>query len=201
MKEYIAPLEKLIEQFQSFPGVGRKSATRLAFKVLDFTEEKAQEFAEAIVEAKTKIHDCAQCFNFSSDELCNICTDETRDHSIICIVEDTKSLMAIEKVKDFNGVYHVLKGKISPMDGIGPDQLKIQELLDRVNEGGVKEIILATNSTIEGENTAMYLTHIIKKYSDIKITRLAYGIPVGGDLEYADEVTLFRALEGRRELV
>ena len=200
MTEFIPPLENLIEQFQSLPGVGRKSAIRFAFKVLNLSEEKADEFANAILEIKTKIRECTICYNISAEEVCEICADNSRDNSVICVVEDARSLLAIEKVKEFNGIYHVLKGAISPMDGIGPEQLKIKELIDRIKETPVREVILATNPTIEGEATAMYITRIIKPLN-IKTSRLAYGIPVGGDLEFADEVTLFRALEGRREML
>ena len=199
MADYIPPLENLIDQFQKLPGVGRKSATRLAFKVLDFPEEKAREFADAIVNAKIMIHECKRCYNISSDDYCNICSDESRDHSLVCVVEDAKSVMAIDKVKKFNGVYHVLKGTISPKDGVGPDNITIAELVERVESGNVHEIILATNSSIEGETTSMYINNLLK--GKVKISRLAYGIPVGGDLEYADEITLFRAIEGRREML
>ena len=199
MADYIPPLENLIDQFQKLPGVGRKSATRLAFKVLDFPEEKAREFADAIVNAKIMIHECKRCFNISAEEFCNICNDEYRDHSLVCVVEDAKSVMAIDKVKKFNGVYHVLKGTISPKDGVGPDNITIAELVERVESGDVHEIILATNSSIEGETTSMYINNLLK--GKVKISRLAYGIPVGGDLEYADEITLFRAIEGRREML
>jgi len=200
MAGYIPPLENLIDQFQKLPGVGRKSATRLAFKVLDFPEEKAREFADAIVNAKIMIHECKRCYNISSDDYCNICSDESRDHSVVCVVEDAKSVMAIDKVKKFNGVYHVLKGTISPKDGVGPDNITIAELVARVDSGDISEVILATNPTIEGETTSLYINNILKG-KNVKISRLAYGIPVGGDLEYADEVTLYRALEGRREIL
>jgi len=207
MAEYIPPLENLIEQFQKLPGVGRKSATRLAFKLLEFPEEKARDFAEAIINAKTQIRECKKCFNISSEDYCNVCGDENRDHSVICVVEDSKSLMAIDKVKKYHGVYHVLKGTISPKDGRGPDDITINELLARIDDE-VEEVILATNPTIEGETTSLYINNLLKSLTDengearkIKISRLAYGIPVGGDLEYADEVTLYRALEGRREIL
>lgn len=200
MADYIPPLEALIEQFQSLPGIGRKSATRLAFRVLEFSDEKAREFADAIINAKTKIHECKRCFNISAGELCNICDDDTRDQSLICVVEDAKSVMAIDKVKKYNGVYHVLKGTISPKDGIGPDNITIDELIQRIVNNNITEVILATNPTIEGETTSLYINNILKAYN-VKISRLAYGIPVGGDLEYADEVTLYRALEGRREIL
>jgi recombination protein RecR len=199
MADYIPPLENLIDQFQKLPGVGRKSATRLAFKLLEFPEEKAREFAEAIINAKTQIRECKKCFNISSEDYCNVCGDEGRDHSIICVVEDSKSLMAIDKVKKYNGVYHVLKGTISPKDGRSADDITIPELLARIDDS-IEEVILATNPTIEGETTSLYINSILKD-KNVKISRLAYGIPVGGDLEYADEVTLYRALEGRREIL
>ncbi|MCI8590472.1 MAG: recombination protein RecR [Clostridiales bacterium] len=199
MSEYIAPLEKLIEQFRSLKGVGKKTAIRLAFSILDFSEEQVQHFADAILDAKRSIVPCRQCFNISDTDLCRVCADEKRDHSTLCVVEDAKAVMAFEKVKDYQGLYHVLHGAISPMDGIGPEQLKIKELVERVAGGDVAEVILATNPTIEGETTAMYISKLLKPF-DIKVSRLAYGVPVGGELEYADEVTLFRAMEGRRNM-
>ncbi|MCI8331594.1 MAG: recombination protein RecR [Clostridiales bacterium] len=199
MSEYIAPLEKLIEQFRSLKGVGKKTATRLAFSILDFSDEQVQHFADAILDAKRSIVSCRQCFNISDTDLCRVCADEKRDPSILCVVEDAKAVMAFEKVKDYQGLYHVLHGAISPMDGIGPEQLKIKELVDRVAAGGVTEVILATNPTIEGETTAMYISKLLKPFA-VKVSRLAYGVPVGGELEYADEVTLFRAMEGRRNM-
>ena len=199
MSEYIAPLEKLIEQFRSLKGVGKKTATRLAFSILDFSDEQVQHFADAILDAKRSIVSCRQCFNISDTDLCRVCADEKRDASTLCVVEDAKAVMAFEKVKDYQGLYHVLHGAISPMDGIGPEQLKIKELVDRVAAGGVDEVILATNPTIEGETTAMYISKLLKPFA-VKVSRLAYGVPVGGELEYADEVTLFRAMEGRRNM-
>ena len=198
MSEYILPLEKLIEQFRHLPGIGRKTAIRLAFAVLDFTEEEAAAFADAVREAKTGVKSCPICQNISDGDLCPVCRDEKRDRSVICVVEDAKAVMSLEKVKEFGGVYHVLHGSISPMAGIGPDKLRIKELLARLDDS-VKEIIIATNPTVEGEATAMYLTKLIKPFG-IQVSRLAYGIPVGGELEYADEVTLMRAIEGRRVL-
>ncbi len=196
MAEYILPLEKLIEQFRKLPGIGKKTAVRLAFSVLEFSKEDAEAFAEAIRGAKENIRTCSVCQNFSDGELCPVCADAERDRSVICVVEDAKAVMSLEKVKEFGGVYHVLHGAISPMDGIGPDKLRIRELMMRLTDD-VKEVIIATNPTVEGEATAMYLTKLIKPLG-IKVSRLAYGIPVGGELEYADEVTLMRALEGRR---
>ncbi|MFA6948837.1 MAG: recombination mediator RecR [Eubacteriales bacterium] len=202
MTEYIAPLEKLIEQFRKLPGIGRKSAVRLAFRVLEFSDESAAEFAAAITEAKKNITECEICCNMSDTKICRICSDETRDRSTICVVEDIKAVAALEKVREYSGLYHVLHGAISPIDGITPDKLRIEQLIGRVRDsnGEIKEIILATNPNVEGETTAMYLTKLLKPLG-VRISRLAYGIPAGGDLEYADEVTLFRAIEGRRELL
>lgn len=199
MAEYILPLEKLIEQFQRLPGIGKKTAVRLAFSVLDFTNEEAQAFANAVIGAKSQIKYCSVCQNISDGDICPVCADEKRDRSVICVVEDAKAVLSLEKVKEFGGVYHVLHGVISPMAQIGPDKLRIRELMARLADDTVKEIIIATNPTVEGEATAMYLTKLIKPLG-IKVSRLAYGIPVGGDLEYADEVTLMRALEGRRSM-
>ncbi len=198
MAEYIAPLEILIEQFRSLKGVGKKTATRLAFSILDFSEDQTEYFANSILDAKRSIVTCKCCFNISDAPLCAVCSDDERDRSVICVVEDPRAVMAFEKVKDYKGLYHVLGGVISPMDGIGPDQLKVKELISRL-DGSVKEVIVATNPTIEGETTAMYLAKLLSTL-DVKVTRLAYGVPVGGDLEYADEVTLFRAMEGRRNM-
>lgn len=199
MAEYILPLEKLIEQFRRLPGIGKKTAVRLAFSVLDFTNEEAEAFANAVLGAKSEVKFCSVCQNISDGDICSVCKDEGRDRSVICVVEDAKAVMSLEKVKEFSGVYHVLHGVISPMAQIGPDKLRIRELMARLSDGTVKEIIIATNPTVEGEATAMYLTKLIKPLG-IKVSRLAYGIPVGGDLEYADEVTLMRALEGRRSM-
>ncbi|MBO5218372.1 MAG: recombination protein RecR [Clostridia bacterium] len=197
MAEYILPLEKLIEQFRRLPGIGKKTAVRLAFSVLDFTAEEAEAFADAIRGAKEQVKTCRICQNISDGELCPVCADENRDRSVICVVEDAKAVMSLEKVREYGGVYHVLHGAISPMAGIGPDKLRIGELMARLGDDTVKEVIIATNPTVEGEATAMYLTKLIKPLG-IKVSRLAYGIPVGGELEYADEVTLMRAIEGRR---
>lgn len=197
--DYILPLQKLIEQFCRLAGVGQKTAVRYAFSVLDMSEEEASAFADAILAAKHDIIKCEICGNLSDKPICGICSDERRDQSVICVVEDAKTIMALEKVKEYNGTYHVLGGAISPMDGVGPDQLRIRELLDRIRTGSVKEVILATNPNIEGETTAMYLSKLISPLG-VRVTRLAYGVPVGADLEYADEVTLFRALDGRRDV-
>ncbi len=197
--ESALPLTKLIEQFARLPGVGRKTAQRFAFYILDLPEEKARQFAEAIVDARTKMKKCAVCGNLTDQELCPICAASGRDHSVICVVEDPRDVLAFERTREYNGVYHVLHGLISPMEGVGPEQLTIKELLARVNKGGVEEIIMATNPTVEGEATAMYIARLLKPLG-VKTSRLAYGIPVGGNLEYADEVTLYRALQGRSEI-
>ncbi len=195
----VAPLTKLIEQFERLPGIGKKTAQRLALYVLDLPRNEAESFANAIIEAKDKIRKCTVCCNLTDEELCPICSSDARDKSIICVVAEPKDVIALERTHEFNAVYHVLHGCISPMDGIGPEQLCVKELLARINAGGVNEVIMATNPTVEGEATAMYLSRLIKPLG-VKVTRLAYGIPVGGDLEYADEVTLKRALDGRSEL-
>ena len=197
--EYILPLQKLIEQFCRLPGVGQKTAVRYAFSLLDMSEEDAKAFADAIVAAKRDIVRCEICGNLSNKPICNICSDERRDQSVVCVVEDAKTIMALEKVKEYKGTYHVLGGAISPMDGVGPEDLRIHELLNRIQAGAVREVILATNPNIEGETTAMYLSKLIAPLG-VRVTRLAYGVPVGADLEYADEVTLLRALDGRRDI-
>jgi recombination protein RecR len=199
MIEPIESLQHLAEQFGRLQGVGRKSAMRMAFSVLDMDLEDAAEFASAILEAKEKIHPCPVCGNLTDEELCSVCADEGRDRSVICVVEDVKAIFSIEKVREFRGVYHVLGGVISPMNGMTPDKIRFAELLSRVQEEGVQEVILATNPTPDGEVTAMYISKALRPLG-VKVTRLAYGIPVGTDLEYADEVTLGRALEGRRDL-
>ena len=195
---YVPPLDRLVEKFESLPGIGHKSAQRLAYTVLDMSREEAQDFAAAIVEAHEKIHTCKVCCNLTDGDLCPVCRSATRDKSTICVVEEPKDVFALERAGDYNGQYHVLHGAISPLSGVGPDQLKIKELLARM-DGTVGEVIMATNPTVEGEATAMYVSRLVKPLG-VKVTRLAYGIPVGGDLEYADEVTLQRALEGRQEL-
>lgn len=197
MNEYLPPLEKLIEQFRTLPGVGRKSAARMAFSVLDLSDEAAESFSKAIMDAKKQICRCKICHNLSVDDVCPICVDATRDHSLICVVEDAKAILAFEKVRGFRGVYHVLGGVISPINGITPDKLHISDLIRRAGEG-VREVIIATNPTVEGETTATYISSLLKNVG-VTVSRLAYGIPVGGDIEYADEVTLNRAIEGRRE--
>ena len=193
------PLTRLIEQFASLPGIGRKTAQRLAFYILTLSEEEAKEFSDSILEAHQKINNCEICKNFTDQPVCDICEDKARDHSIVCVVEDAKDVVAFERTREYHGVYHVLHGLISPMDGIGPDQLYIKELLARIGEGTVKEVIMATNPTTEGEATAMYLCRLLKPLG-VKVSRLAFGIPVGSNLEYADEFTLFKALENRNEI-
>ena len=199
MAEYIESLTLLAEKFARLEGVGKKTAMRMAFSVLELEPEDAHAFARAIVDARERIHLCPVCQNLTDREICPICADEERDHSLICVVTDARAVMAMEKVREFRGVYHVLHGLISPMNGITPDRLKIRELLSRVGEGEVDEVIVATNPTVEGEATAMYLSKLLRPIG-VRVTRLAYGVPVGADLEYADEITLFRALEGRRDV-
>lgn len=197
MSYEVAALSSLVEQFERIPGIGHKSAQRMAFYVLNMPEQDAQKFADSIVNARKKIHYCKKCCNLTEDELCGICANEARDQTVVCVVEDPRDVMAIERTHEFKGTYHVLHGAISPMSGIGPDQLTIKELLNRLD--GVTEVIMATNPTVEGEATAMYLSRLLKPMG-IRTTRLAYGVPVGADLEYADEVTLTRAMEGRRDI-
>jgi len=199
MAEYIESLRLLAEKFGRLEGVGKKTAMRMAFSILDWEREEAEAFAQAILDAKDKIHLCPICQNLTDREICPICADPERDHGLICVVTDARAVMAMEKVREFRGVYHVLHGLISPMNGVTPDQLKIKELLNRIAEDSVDEVIVATNPTVEGEATAMYLSRLLRPLG-VRVTRLAYGVPVGADLEYADEVTLFRALEGRRDV-
>ncbi|TCO72647.1 recombination mediator RecR [Marinisporobacter balticus] len=199
MNYYAAPVARLIEEFSKLPGIGRKTAQRLAFHVLNMREADVVNLSESIVDAKKKIKYCSQCGNMTDIDPCNICRNTQRDKRFICVVEDPRDVVAMEKIREFKGIYHVLHGAISPMDGIGPEEIRIKELLIRLQNDEVEEVILATNSTIEGEATAMYISKLVKP-SGIKVTRIAHGIPVGGDLEYADEVTLSKALEGRREI-
>ena len=199
MQYYAAPLENLIEQFQRLPGIGHKSAQRLAFYVLGLPEGGAEAFAQAILDARGSIHTCRVCQNLTEGELCPICASAKRDAGSICVVTDPNDLIAIERTREYHGLYHVLHGVISPLSDVGPEQLKIKELLQRVAQGDVKEIIMATNPDTEGETTALYIGRLLKPFG-VKVTRLAYGVPVGGHLEFSDEVTLTRALEGRREL-
>ncbi len=199
MADYIESLEKLSEQFARLQGVGRKTAMRMAFSVIQLEDEAAEEFARTIIEAKQKIHECPICGNLTDKEECSVCSDLTRDKSIICVVEDVKAVISIEKVREFRGIYHVLHGAISPVNGITPDKIRFRELIERVGTGEVEEVIIATNPTPDGEVTAMYISKYLKPLG-VKVTRLAYGIPVGSDLEYADEVTLGRAIDGRRDI-
>ncbi|MBQ1406306.1 MAG: recombination protein RecR [Oscillospiraceae bacterium] len=192
-------LERLTEEFARLPGIGGKTAQRLAFHLLSLSDEEAQGFADAIIAAKRTVHTCPICQNLTDAEQCPICADEARDHSVICVVAEPRDVIAMERAREFNGVYHVLHGVISPLNHVGPDDVRIRELLTRVAKGGVREIIMATNPDTEGEATAMYISRLLRPM-EVKVTRLAYGIPVGSQLEYADEVTLLRALEGRREM-
>lgn len=199
MSYYSPSIEKLIEAFEKLPSIGNKTAARLAFYILNSSKEETDEFVSAIINAKQNLKYCSICYNISDTDPCTICSNVGRDKSIICVVEDVKDIVAMERTHEFKGVYHVLHGSISPMNGVGPDDIKIKELLARLMDGDIKEIILATNPRVEGEATAMYISKLVKPLG-IKVTRIAHGIPVGGDLEYTDEVTLTKALEGRREL-
>lgn len=195
----VVTLSKLVEQFERMPGIGHKSAQRLAFYVLNMTKQEAEDFSKIILEAHEKIKRCSVCCNLAEDEKCPICKSESRDKSVICVVEDPRDVIAFERTHEFNGTYHVLHGVISPMNGIGPEDITIKELLSRIGDGEVKEVIMATNPTVEGEATAMYISRLLKPMG-ITVSRLAYGVPVGAELEYADEVTLTKALEGRRTI-
>ena len=198
MAEYIESLQKLAEQFGRLQGIGKKNAMKMAFSVLDMTDEDAAEFAKAIIEAKEKIHLCPICQNLTDRDICPICADETRDRKTVCIVSDARVVISMEKVREYKGLYHVLHGVISPMNGTTPDKLKIKELLARIDEGEIEEAIVATNPTVEGEATAMYISRLLKP-AGIKVTRIANGIPVGGELEFADAHTLACAFDGRKE--
>ncbi|MBR0343482.1 MAG: recombination protein RecR [Oscillospiraceae bacterium] len=199
MANNIPSLDRLIDSFASLPGVGRKSASRFAYHVLDMNEEDVIAFSEALAEAKRNIHQCPICHNLTDSDKCSICEDERRDRSVICVVESARDVNSIERTHEYKGLYHVLHGLISPMDGIGPEQLYIKDLLHRVADEDIKEVIMATNPTVEGESTAVYIGKLIKPFG-VKVTRLATGVPVGGNLEYADDITLYKALEGRSEL-
>jgi len=199
MDYYVAPLARLIEQFEKLPGIGHKTARRLAFYLLNSSQEDANEFADAILAAKKLVKYCSVCQNITDDDVCSICKNPKRDNTVICVMESPKDVISLEKTNEYNGLYHVLHGAISPMDDIGPSDIKIAELLLRLKDNTVKEVIMATNPNIEGEATAMYIAKLIKPLG-VKVTRIAHGVPVGGDLEYADEVTLTRAIEGRREM-
>ena len=197
--QYIAPLAKLIEHFRALPGIGSKTAVRLAYHILDMDADKAKALAQAIVEAKEKIGYCNTCFNLSDANPCHICASEARDHTTICVVEQPQDVDAMERMRDYRGVYHVLHGALSPLEGVGPENIRIKELLNRLYDTEVREIIMATNPNVEGEATAMYIAKLLKPMG-IRVTRIAHGLPVGGDLEYADEVTLAKAMENRREI-
>lgn len=199
MAQYTKPLARLVEEFQKLPGIGPKSAQRMAFQILKMPLNEVQKFSNALIEAKEKIKYCRHCFNMSSENPCEICTDSKRNTFVICVVAETRDLIALERTREFKGLYHVLQGLISPLDGITPDDLRIKELIERLQNEKTEEIILAINPSVEGEATSMYLTKLIKPLG-IKVSRIAFGLPVGSELEYADEITLARALEGRREI-
>lgn len=199
MQTYTMPITRLVEEFCKLPGIGKKTAQRLAFHVINMNSNDVESLSKAIIDAKKEITYCSVCCNITDKNPCSICQNSNRDESVICVVEDPRDVFSMERIKDFNGMYHVLNGVISPMDGVGPDMLKIKELISRLSNDKVKEVIMATNPTIEGEATAMYIARLIKPMG-IKVTRIAHGLPVGGDLEYADEVTISKALEGRREI-
>ena len=196
---YSESVQKLIKEFEKFPGIGHKTAVRLAFYVLEEDESFAKNMASAIVEAKSKIKFCSKCFNMTDTDPCSICSNQKRDKEVLCVVEDVKDVVAMEKTHEFKGMYHVLHGAISPMNNVSAADIKIKELVSRLSDNEIKEVIIATNPTIEGEATAMYISRLLKPLG-VKVTRIAHGIPVGGDLEYTDEITLIKALEGRREM-
>lgn len=198
MSYYSPSIERLIESFERLPSIGHKTAARLAFHMLDASEEETNAFIQSIKNAKQNLKYCSKCYNISDTDPCNICSNPKRDENVICVVEDVRDIIAIERTHEYKGVYHVLHGSISPMNGIGPNDIKIKELLARINDD-TKEIIIATNPRVEGEATAMYISKLLKPF-EVKVTRIAHGIPIGGDLEYTDEITLSKALEGRREL-
>lgn len=199
MQFFAPPVERLIEEFARLPGIGQKTAQRLAFYVLDMPKEDAERFADAIRKAKQEVFTCKVCQNLTDSEICPICSNPTRDHGVICVVADPRDVIAFERTREFHGLYHVLHGTISPLNHVGPDDIRIRELLQRVADEDVREVIIATNPDTEGEATAMYISRLLRPF-EIRVTRLAYGIPVGGHLEFIDEVTLMRALEGRREI-
>jgi recombination protein RecR len=196
---HVAPLAKLVEQFRRLPGIGPKSAVRLAYYILAMEKERARDLASAILEAKDKIGYCSVCFSLTDSDPCRICRNEERDASLICVVEEPQDIAAMERTREYRGFYHVLHGSLSPLDGVGPDELRLKELLTRMRDGKVTEVIMATNPDVEGEATAMYIARLLKPLG-VKVTRIGHGLPVGGDLEYADEVTLSKALENRREM-
>ena len=199
MRYLPAALERLTEQFARLPGIGAKSAQRLALYTLGMPREDAEAFAQAILEARAAVHTCPVCQNLTDRDLCAICDDDRRDHGVICVVAEPRDVIAMERAREYTGVYHVLHGVISPLNHVGPDDIRVRELLSRVSEGGVREVIMATNPDTEGEATAMYISRLLRPLG-VRVTRLAYGIPVGSQLEYADEVTLLRALEGRQDI-
>ncbi len=199
MEYFAAPLQNLIEEFEKLPGIGSKTAQRLAFYVLNQPKEKAEKFAQAILEAKKSLCYCKECQNLSDREVCSICANPARDHSVICVMESPKDVLQMERTNEFKGVYHVLHGAIAPMDHVGPDDIRIKELMARISKGNIKEVIMATNPNLEGETTAMYISKLIKPFG-VKVTRIAHGVPVGGELEFADEITLTKALQWRVEL-
>jgi recombination protein RecR len=198
MYTFIPPIENLVEKFRKLPGIGYKSAVRMAFSVLDMSDDEVEEFSSALIAAKKETTFCKVCFNLSDKEVCDICSDDERDSTVICVVESANDVIAVEKVREFQGVFHVLGGVISPSDGIGPNELHIKELLHRIDEN-TREIIIATNPSVEGEATSLYISKLIKPLG-VKVSRLAYGIPAGAELEYTDDLTLLRAIEGRQEI-
>lgn len=199
MNSYAGPIARLINEFSKLPGIGKKTAERLAYYIIEVEKSEALKLSAAIQETKERIRFCKQCFNLSENDLCEICSDQKRNTKVICVVERPKDIHSIERTKEFHGLFHVLHGHISPMDGIGPDDIKLNELIQRVNTTEVEEVIVATNPNVEGEATSMYISKLLK-FSDAKVTRLAHGIPIGGNLEYADEMTLSKAFEGRVEI-
>jgi recombination protein RecR len=199
MADFAAPLARLIDEFKRLPGIGQKSAQRIAFHVMRASRDEAERLAQTIMDVKDNLRICVQCNNISDAELCQYCTNPERDQSMVCVVEDPNNIVGVEVTRQFNGVYHVLGGALSPLRGIGPDQLKIKNLIERIGRGEVEEVIVATNPTVEGEATAVYLSKLLKPLG-MKVTRIAMGVPVGSDLEFADEVTMWKAMEGRREI-
>ena len=199
IREYPEPLEIIAEQFRRLPGVGKKSAMRMAFGLVDMTQDEVNELASELIDARSKLRSCRICGNLCEGETCDICADESRDSDVVCVVEDVRSLLAMERIDSFKGRYHVLGGTISPLDGRGPEDINITSLVERVGNGKIKELIIATNPTVEGESTASYIAKLFRPLG-VKVTRIGYGIPVGGDLDYADELTLSRAMEGRKEI-
>ena len=199
MSMYIEPLARAVNALSKLPGVGGKSALRLAYHLIDMPEADVKELSEAILSVKEKVKYCQICGNFCEEDICSICRDEGRDKSTVCVVRDPRDVRSMERMRDYRGVYHVLHGTISPMNGIGPEQLKIKQLLERISQGGIQEVILATNPDVEGDATALYLARLLKPLG-VRVTRIAYGIPIGGELEYIDEVTLSRAMQGRRDM-